>query len=73
MQLVIQQKLLQDKQMAEYLKQNSDWFKYLNRDPENYTEFTSQMKEKYKTRTTDKVQSFIDNVDMINSVLNVLK
>ena len=32
MDLIIQQQLEKDLKMAEYLKQNSEWFKYLNRD-----------------------------------------
>jgi len=73
MQIDIQQKLLNDKQMMEFLKQNSNWYKQLNRNPATYNEFISTMKEKYKTRTTDKMSGIMENIDMISSVLNILK
>jgi len=73
MQIDIQQKLLKDKQMMEFLKQNSNWFKQLNRNPTSYNEFISTMKEKYKTRATDKMSGLMENIDMISSVLNILK
>ena len=31
------------------------------------------MKTKYKKRTTDKVSSLIDNMDLVSSVLDILK
>ena len=44
---------------------------------EKYDRFTltfpKGMKEKYKERTTDKLESIVDNIDLISSVLNVLK
>ena len=73
MQIEIQQKLTSDKKMFEFLKQNSQWFKLLNRHPKFYNDFTNEMKEKYKTRATDKMSGLIENIDMISSVLNVLK
>lgn len=73
MQIEVQRNLFNDKQMAEFLKQNSEWFKHLNRDPELYKNFVSLMKEKYKVRATDKVEKFMENVDLINSVMGVLR
>jgi len=73
MQIEVQTKLFNDKKMSEYLKQNSQWFKYLNREPNTYNEFTSSMKDKYKLRTTDKMTNLVENIDLISSVLNVIK
>ena len=73
MQIDVQQKFENDKEMATYLKQNSEWFKYLNRDSNYFKEFSSMMREKYKVRTSDKIETLMENVDLINSVLNVLK
>jgi len=73
MQVDIQQKLLNDKQMMEFLKRNSTWYKQLNRNSASYNEFVGAMKEKYKTRATDKMSGLMENIDMISSVLNILK
>lgn len=55
------------------LKENSYYFKYLNRGTIDYKEFDIQMKEKYKKRTSDKIENILDNMDLVNSVLEVLK
>ena len=55
------------------LKENSYYFKALNRGTENYKTFLSDMKVKYKERVTDKLESIMDNMDLVSSILNVLK
>ena len=57
----------------ELLKENSYYFKYLNRGVIDFKRFNQEMKEKYKERATDKIGSIIDNMDLVSSVLNVLK
>lgn len=56
-----------------YLKDNSYFFKELNRGTIDFKTFQSEMKAKYKERTTDKINSVMDNMELISSVLNVLK
>ncbi len=73
MNLFIQQKLAEDKKMAELLKQNSYWFKDLNRNDDNYKKFVQAMKEKYRLHVTDRINDAIDNIDLISSVLETLK
>lgn len=73
MQLDLQKELLKDAKMAQLLKENSYWYKELNRNPDSYKSFVSEMKVKYKLRTSDKVSSMIDNIDLISTVLQTLK
>lgn len=73
MRLDIQNKLVQDPKMAGYLKENSEWYKYLNRNPMNYDKFVKTMKEQYKIRTTDKIEGVVENIDLISNILNVIK
>lgn len=73
MRIDIQMKLEQDKKMMGYLKLNSEWYKYLNRNPLNYEKFVKTMKEQYKIRTTDKISEVVDNMDLVSNILNVLK
>ena len=56
-----------------YLKENSWYIKDLNRGIKNYEDFVKDMKVKYKERTTDKINSALDNIGVISSVLDVLK
>ncbi len=72
MQKIIQLKLKENPKMKEYLKLNSQWYKDLNRSPNNYKNFENAMKDLYKIRATDKISDAIENIDLISSVLNVL-
>jgi len=73
MELFLQKKILDTPKMYQYLKENSLWIKYLNRNPELYKEFQEKMKELYHERATDKLSDAIDNIDLISSVLSSLK
>ncbi len=73
MDLIIQQQLEKDIKMAEYLKLNSEWYKALNRDSDNYKVFVKAMKDKYHIKVSDKISSAIDNIDLINSVIETFK
>jgi len=70
MKYEVLEKLRSDKRFLKYLRENSDWYKQLNRDPNNYELFVKKMKEKYKLRTIDKVDNFVDSVDLITKILN---
>ena len=73
MQLDLQMELAKNEKMAKLLKENSYWYKELNRTPESYKQFVSEMKIKYKLRPSDKVSEVIDNIDLISTVLQTLK
>ena len=57
----------------QYLKENSEYIKLLNRGIIDYKGFSNEMKKLYKERVTDKMESVVDNIDLINSVLDILK
>lgn len=66
-------KFLENEKEKRYLDENSYFIKYLNRNPDFYYEFIRIMKEKYKERPTDKLESAINTIDIINTVLNTIK
>lgn len=67
----IKMKLNSNPKFLEYLRQNSNWYKVLNRDENMYDEFIRQMKIKYKLRTIDKIDNVVDSVDIITKILNI--
>lgn len=67
------EKLKQDPKYLKYLRQNSLWYKTLNRDSNKYNEFVKAMKVKYKLRTIDKIDNFVDSVDLITKILDASK
>lgn len=73
MDLSLQKKILDTPKMYQYLKENSYWIKYLNRNPDSYKDFQNKMKELYRERATDKLSDAIDNIDLISTVLSSLK
>ena len=73
MKVGIWMKLDSDPKISNYLKENSEWYKYLNRNPINYNRFIKSMKEQNKINTANKINGFMDNIDMVSSILKVLK
>ena len=63
-------KLKQNKKYLDYLHENSNYYKELNRDIDNYDKFIKFIKEKYKLRTIDKVDNFVDSMDLITKIIN---
>lgn len=73
MEKFLQMSFRENPKMFELLKQNSYYFKGLNRGVVDYKKFVSDMKVKYKERASDKLESIMDNMELVSSVLNVLK
>ena len=73
MNLDVQFKINNNSQLRNYLRENAHWYKTLNRNPERFNDFMTEMQEKYKLRPTDKVSSVIEKIELIQTVLNILK
>ena len=67
----VKDKLDKDPRFKKYLRENSNWYKKLNRDPNSYNEFVKDMKVKYKLRTIDKIDNFVDTVDLVTKIINI--
>lgn len=68
----IREKLYSDPNNIKYLRENSLWYKKLNRGVpiENMIE---EMKERYGLRFKDKVDKIGTGMDLINAFMNVTK
>lgn len=73
MKLDIMLKIKEDPRQLIFLRENSHWYKYLNRNSIYYKPFLDDLKEKYKLTTTDKINKVMDNINMITTFLDVLK
>ena len=71
MKIDVKRKLDENVKYKELLRLNSYWYKYLNRNPDNYDEFVKDIKEKYKLRTIDKIDGFVDTLDLITKIISV--
>ena len=72
MNIVLQQNFKNNPKMYNYLKQNSYYFKLLDRGTIDFKQFSNDMKEKYKLHISDKLNSAIDNINLVSSVIDVL-
>ena len=73
MNLNLQYRINQDLKLKQFLRENSYWYKYLNRSEIYYKDFINDMKDKYKLKPTDRINKMVDNINMISSFLDVLK
>ena len=73
MQLVIQMAFKNNPKDYEHLKENSYFIKDFNRGTLDFKKFQENMKIMYKERVTDKINNVVENIDLLNSVLNILK
>lgn len=69
----IQNRIHSDINLKKYLRENSYWYKRLNRSSSNFGAFVEEMKVKYKLTTSDKISRTMDNISMLQSFLDVLK
>ena len=73
MSLDILMKINENSLEKKFLRENSYWYKYLNRSNIYYKDFIKEMKEKYKLTPEDKLNKAINNINMFKSFLDVLK
>ena len=73
MDLETQYKIKSDPRLQRFIRENSYWYKYLNRDPYLFKDFYNDMLVKYKLTRKDKLNKVLDNINMIQSFLDVLK
>ncbi len=69
----IYNRIQHDINLKRYLREHSNWYKILNRNPYSFPSFVEEMKIDYKLTTSDKINRTIDNISMIQSFLDVLK
>ena len=73
MKLDLQFKIKNDPMLQRFIRENSYWYKVLNRNPDMISTMVDQMKEKYKLTTADKINNISEKLDLIKTFMNVLK
>ncbi len=73
MSIETQIKLKSNINYLKFLRENSYWYKYLNRSNQFFKDFENEMKITYKLRPTDRISKAIDTFDMIQTILTTLK
>ncbi|MEG1350907.1 MAG: YlbE-like family protein [Bacilli bacterium] len=66
-------KIKNDPNLYNFLRDNSRWYKELNRNPNNIVLLEEKMKENYKLTTPDKIEKISNNIQMVQMFMNMLK
>ncbi len=73
MTIDIQYRLSSNPLYIKFIREYSYWYKFLNRNPAYFNDFVKDMKNKYKLNPTDKLNRMLDNINMLETFLDVLK
>ncbi len=72
MSIELQFRMKNNPMYEQYLRENSHWYKYLNRDPASFRYFEEEMKERYRLRASDKLSDLSDNLILIEKFMSIL-
>lgn len=73
MSIEVQLKIDADPRLKRFIRENPIWYKRLNRNPDLFRDFVLDMKDKYKIKTSDKINRALSNIGMLEALLDVLK
>ena len=68
----ITKKLYENENYLNYIRYNPRWYVILNRNPEAFKEFETEVKVNLKMTTSDKIQNFRKQIDFINGLIRYL-
>lgn len=71
--LNIQFKIKNNINYQRYIRENSYWYKILNRNPLMFKQFEEEVKTTYHLRTSDKISRTLDTIELIQNVVSTLK
>ena len=66
-------KIKNDAILQKYIRENSYWYKILNRNPNFMPYLIDEMKKNYKLTTADKINELSNKLDLIRTFMNAFK
>lgn len=73
MTLDVQFKIKSNPNYLRFIRENPIWYKILNRDPLQFQNFVEEVKDKYELKVTDRINKMFDNINTLQTFLDVLK
>lgn len=73
MNLDLQFRIKNNPKYLQYLRENSYWYKILNRNPLMFDRFVEKVKEDYKLRASDKISKALSTIEMFQNIISSLK
>ena len=71
--LDIQFKIKNNLYYQRYIREHSNWYKLLNRNPNLFRNFEEEVKTVYHLRTSDKISRALDTIELIENLVSNLK
>lgn len=71
--LDLQFRLKSDPRYIQFLRENSNWYKILNRNPLMFTKFEDSVKEVYKLRASDKFLKALNTLEIVQNIVSSFK
>ncbi len=72
MDVQTQIKIKNNPYLYRYLRDNSSWYKALNRNPDNIRQMEIEMKKAYKLNLTDKIDDMNQKIELLRSFMDIL-
>ena len=66
-------KIKNDAMIQKYIRENSYWYKLLNRNPNLMPNLIEKMKIEYKITTSDKINEISNKLDLVKAFMNAFK
>ncbi len=73
MNIETQLKIRNNPNLYHFLRENSWWYKELNRNPESINEMQIEMKNYYKMNLSDQIDRFGKRIEMIRTFMDIMK
>lgn len=73
MNVETQIKIRNNPYLYRYLRDNSSWYKALNRDPNSIKQMEVEMKNAYKLNLTDKIDNLNQKIEMVRTFIDILR
>ena len=62
-----------DAMIQKYIRENSYWYKLLNRNPKLMPYLVEEMKKEYKLTPSDKINEISNKLDLVRAFMNAFK
>ena len=73
MTLDIQFKIKNNPNYQRFIRENPMWYKILNRDPLEFKNFNDAVRDRYGLKVTDRINRMFENINTLQTFLDVLK
>ncbi len=73
MSLELQFRIKNNPNYLRYIRENSIWYKWLNRDVSLFPKFEEEVKEKYGLRPGDRITKTLETIELLQNIFATLK